>query len=43
MSIEGTARDTPDLTDGRPVDIMGLTIFIDTKEERLSLARGSGA
>jgi hypothetical protein len=40
---EDTARSASDLTDSGLVDIMGLTIFIDTKGEWFSLVRGSGA
>lgn len=42
-SSAGGARKTPDLTDGVLVDTMELTIFIDTKDKRISLAGGSTA
>jgi hypothetical protein len=32
-SSEGSARNTPDLTDGMLADTIELTIFIDTKDE----------
>jgi hypothetical protein len=34
VSREGSARHTPDLTDGMLEDTMELTIFIDTKDKR---------
>jgi hypothetical protein len=42
-SSAGGAGKTPDLTDGVLVDTMELTIFIDTKDKRISLAGGSTA